>query len=159
MRKKMKKFADGGLSAAAMAGGLRDVEMAEKLARFGLQPGTENYRIGQKTIRSNQAKKDLQELLPSGKAIGSALREKLDPQTLVDAANPAGAATRRIAEAARDAKMPSSYSDASNMKKGGRVAAKGEHSVQKQSKRGAEMVKMARGGGIEIRGKTRGKMC
>lgn len=44
------------------------------------------------------------------------------------------------------------------MKKGGRIAAKGEHAVQKQSKRGAEMVKMARGGGIEIRGKTKGKM-
>jgi len=46
----------------------------------------------------------------------------------------------------------------SPMKKGGRIAAKGEHAVQKQSKRGAEMVKMARGGGIEIRGKTKGKM-
>ena len=44
------------------------------------------------------------------------------------------------------------------MKKGGRIAAKGEHAVQKQSKRGAEMIKMARGGGIEIRGKTKGKM-
>jgi hypothetical protein len=44
------------------------------------------------------------------------------------------------------------------MSKGGRLAAKGEHSVQKQSKRGAEMVKMARGGGIEVRGKTKGKM-
>lgn len=44
------------------------------------------------------------------------------------------------------------------MAKGGRLAAKGEHPVQKQSKRGAEMVKMARGGGIEIRGKTKGKM-
>ena len=44
------------------------------------------------------------------------------------------------------------------MKKGGRIASKGEHAVQKQSKRGTEMVKMARGGGIEIRGKTKGKM-
>ena len=44
------------------------------------------------------------------------------------------------------------------MAKGGRLAAKGEHPVQKQSKRGAEMVKMARGGGIEVRGKTKGKM-
>lgn len=44
------------------------------------------------------------------------------------------------------------------MAKGGRIASKGEHAVQKQSKRGAEMVKMARGGGIEIRGKTKGKM-
>jgi hypothetical protein len=139
MTKKMKKFADGGLSAAAMAGGLRDVEMAEKLARFGLQPGTENYRIGQKTIRSNQAKKDLQELLPSGKAIGSALREKLDPQTLVDATNPTVAVARRIAEAARDAKMPSSYADEmAGMKKGGKVKSAS-----------------ARADGCAIRGKTR----
>lgn len=41
---------------------------------------------------------------------------------------------------------------------GGRLSSKGEHAIQKQSKRGAEMVKMARGGGCEIRGKTKGKM-
>ena len=41
---------------------------------------------------------------------------------------------------------------------GGRMQSKGEHSVQKQSKRGAMAVKMARGGGCEIRGKTKGKM-
>ena len=51
------------------------------------------------------------------------------------------------------------------MKKGGRIASKGEHSVQKKSKRGAMVVKMANGGfvksadGIAKRGKTRGKMC
>jgi hypothetical protein len=59
----------------------------------------------------------------------------------------------------------------SALKAGGRIAAKGEHSVQKQSKRGAEMVKMAKGGlasghkaadGIAVRGKTKAmdvKMC
>jgi hypothetical protein len=51
------------------------------------------------------------------------------------------------------------------MKKGGRAMSKGEHSVQTKSKRGAEMVKMAKGGyvkaadGCAVRGKTRGKMC
>jgi hypothetical protein len=54
------------------------------------------------------------------------------------------------------------------LKKGGRIPAKGEHAVQKQSKRGAEVVKMcgggkmkkyAKGGGIEVRGKTKGKIC
>jgi hypothetical protein len=58
-------------------------------------------------------------------------------------------------------------SDLAKLKHGGRIASKGEHSVQKQSKRGAEMVKMksggmakkmAKGGGIEVRGKTKGKM-
>jgi hypothetical protein len=51
------------------------------------------------------------------------------------------------------------------MAKGGRIASKGEHAVQKKSKRGAEMVKMASGGmaskradGIAIKGKTVGKM-
>jgi hypothetical protein len=47
-----------------------------------------------------------------------------------------------------------------------RMASKGEHPVQKHSKRGAEMVKMAGGGlaaghksadGIAVKGKTKGK--
>ena len=37
-------------------------------------------------------------------------------------------------------------SNLSTLKSGGRIAAKGEHGVQKQSKRGAMMVKMNRGG-------------
>ena len=47
---------------------------------------------------------------------------------------------------------------------GGRLSSKGEHSVQKQSKRGAMVVKMASGGytksadGCAIKGKTKGKM-
>lgn len=69
--------------------------------------------------------------------------------------------------------------DLSKLKGGGmaRMTSKGEHSVQKQSKRGAEMVKMAKGGlasghksadGCAVRGKTRamapamkrgGKVC
>jgi hypothetical protein len=56
------------------------------------------------------------------------------------------------------------------MKEGGsmkRMASKGEHAVQKQSKRGAAMVKMAKGGlasghksadGCAVKGKTKGKM-
>lgn len=52
-------------------------------------------------------------------------------------------------------------------KKGGRIASKGEHAVQKQSKRGAEIIKMAKGGlasghksadGCAVRGKTRAMM-
>ena len=37
-------------------------------------------------------------------------------------------------------------SDMSKLKSGGRIASKGEHGVQKQSKRGAMMVKMRKGG-------------
>ena len=50
------------------------------------------------------------------------------------------------------------------MKKGGRIASKGEHPVQKQSKRGAEIVKMSGGGyvksadGIAKKGKTKATM-
>ena len=56
-------------------------------------------------------------------------------------------------------------SEMKGMKAGGRIPSKGEHAVQKQSKRGAEMVKMAKGGldgghkaadGIAQRGKTKG---
>jgi hypothetical protein len=60
----------------------------------------------------------------------------------------------------------SKKTDLSKLKGGGmaRMTSKGEHSVQKQSKRGAEMVKMAKGGlasghksadGIATKGKTR----
>lgn len=58
--------------------------------------------------------------------------------------------------------MAPAMGPASTMKKGGRIASKGEHSVQKKSKRGAEMVKMAGGGyvkaadGVAQRGKTKG---
>jgi hypothetical protein len=43
-----------------------------------------------------------------------------------------------------------------------RATSKGEHPVQKRAKQGAEMIKMARGGGVETKGKTKGKfitMC
>jgi hypothetical protein len=47
------------------------------------------------------------------------------------------------------------------MAMGGRLASKGEHSVQTKSKRGAEMPKMKKGGSIDgcaVKGKTKGKM-
>lgn len=61
--------------------------------------------------------------------------------------------------------------EAKGMKKGGyaaggRMASKGEHAVQKQSKRGAQMIKMAAGGlaaghksadGCAVKGKTKAK--
>ena len=59
--------------------------------------------------------------------------------------------------------MAPAMGPAPTMKKGGRIASKGEHSVQKKSKRGAEMVKMASGGyvkaadGVVQRGKTKAK--
>lgn len=59
---------------------------------------------------------------------------------------------------------PGKKTNLSKLKGGGmaRMKEKGEHAIQKQSKRGAEVVKMARGGGVEVKGKTKGKfitMC
>ena len=60
--------------------------------------------------------------------------------------------------------MPPTPAPTMPMKKGGRIASKGEHPVQKQSKRGAEIVKMAGGGyvksadGIAKKGKTKATM-
>lgn len=76
----------------------------------------------------------------------------------------------KTAMAIKSGKMsPSAYVKSEKedmMAKGGRIASKGEHAVQKQSKRGAQILKKggmckgyARGGGIEVRGKTKGKMC
>ena len=65
---------------------------------------------------------------------------------------------------------PGKKTDLSKLKGGGmaRMKEKGEHAVQKQSKRGAEMVKMASGGfvkaadGVATKGKTKARqitMC
>lgn len=49
---------------------------------------------------------------------------------------------------------PGKKTNLSALKKGGRIASKGEHSAQKQSKRGAVMVKMC-GGGMGMKGKKK----
>ena len=129
---KVKKMADGGLS---------DSEIADKLGRLGLKGGTADYMLGQKQLRSDRTSQGLEELLPSREKIGSALRGKLDPQTVADAANPVGAATRRLVDAAKDVKMPRSYADSSGMKKGGKVSSASK-----------------RADGCAVKGKTKGRM-
>ena len=47
---------------------------------------------------------------------------------------------RGMAKAGMQRKMPAGYAA------GGRIASKGEHPAQRQAKRGAQMIKMARGG-------------
>ena len=84
----------------------------------------------------------------------------------------AGSTAKRDAHAEKEGKIVAKHlaydKDMDMMAKGGRIASKGEHAVQKKSKRGAEIFcgggmskakKYARGGGIEVRGKTKGKMC
>ena len=80
----------------------------------------------------------------------------------------AGTTAQRDRHAEKEGKIVAkhaAYDKAMGMKSGGRIASKGEHSVQKKSKRGAEIIKMAKGGlamghksadGIAVRGKTRG---
>jgi hypothetical protein len=111
---KVKKMADGGLS---------DEEISDKLGRLGLKSGTSDYRLGQQTSRADRTAQELEDLLPSREKIGAALRSKLDPETVLDAANPVGAVARRVAGVAKEAKMPKSYADAGGMKKGGKVKA------------------------------------
>lgn len=49
---------------------------------------------------------------------------------------------------------PGKKTNLSALKKGGRIASKGEHKVQTKSKRGAEMIKMC-GGGMKKSGRGR----
>lgn len=128
--KKAKRYADGGLSDAGSDAGL------EKLKRLGLQPGTSDYRLGQKTLRSGKTAQELDDLLPSREKIGTALRGKLDPETVMDAMNPSGAISRRASNALKDIKTPKSYDE--SFKKGGKVSSASK-----------------RADGCAIRGKTR----
>lgn len=111
--KKMKKMADGGLT---------DQDISDKLARLGLQGGTRDYALAQKQLRAGKTAQELENLLPSREKIGSALRGRLDPETVMDTINPVGAIARRAAKAAEGAQMPRSYADAGGMKKGGFVS-------------------------------------
>lgn len=83
---------------------------------------------------------------------GQTMAKKVDPRV-----------ARMLTARTAVAQDPSKARTAAPMfAKGGRTESKGEHPVQTKSKRGAEMVKMARGGGVEIKGKTKGtmvKMC
>ena len=128
--KKTKRYAGGDLVEAGIEAG--------KLGRLGLKPGTADYRLGQQTLRADKTAQELEDLLPSREKIGSALRSKLDPQTVADMAMPQAAIARRVAESAKDVKMPKSYSEESSMKKGGKVKSAS-----------------ARADGCAIRGKTR----
>lgn len=154
----MKKMANGGLT---------DQEIVDKLGRLGLKAGTADYALGQKTLRADKTAQELEDLLPSREKIGTALRGRLDPETVADAVNPAGAVARRIAGASKDVQMPRSYADAGGMKKGGSVHAVDQvkkhasgfkHNSEQSSKHAAgfkphhEHVKAMCGGGM-----TKGK--
>jgi hypothetical protein len=130
-----KRYADGGLADVAEDAGLG------KLERLGLKAGTADYRLGQKTLREEKTAQEMEDLLPSREKIGSAMRSKLDPKTVAEMAMPQMAVARKIAESARDVKMPKSYS--ASFKKGGSVKSS----------------QLSKSNGIAQRGLTRGKMC
>jgi len=135
--KKTKRYAGGDLVEAGIEAG--------KLGRLGLKPGTADYRLGMETLRKGKTAKELEDLLPSREKIGSTLRSKLDPEIVMDVANPPAAIARRVAEASKDVKAPKSYDEeVSGMKKGGKV--------KKMAKGGSAS---ARADGCCIRGKTR----
>jgi hypothetical protein len=122
-----KRYADGGLADVLESGGT-----AKMLERYGATP---------KMDRVSKAERDLQDLLPSREKVGSALRSRIDPQTVADMVMPQAVVARKIAESAKDVKIPKSYSSESGMKKGGKVS------------------QLSKANGIAQRGKTRGKMC
>jgi hypothetical protein len=108
----------------------------KKMAGGGETGGLES------AVRDMKIKAELEDLLPSREKIGSALRSKLDPEVAAEMAMPQMAIARKIADTAKNAKMPKSYADASGMKKGGKV----KSSASK------------RADGCCVKGKTKGKM-
>jgi hypothetical protein len=141
----------GGTAKCYAGGGMIDDE--EAFGRAGMKAGIASYdRYGAPTPRDDYEYSDAMAKMKRLGVKPNSSDYRLGMKTL----------TRGTARKELEDLIPSrarSYDEMTGMKKGGRIAAKGEHSVQKRSKRGAEMVKMARGGGVEIRGKTRGKMC
>lgn len=156
----------------------KDFSEADKGRKFGTGGGVGITRGGQKQINKQQTR--------FGSVLGN---EKNVPNINLNkyiGKKEGGMATDKLkklfkgkesmkeelaeAKAIKSGKItPMEYAKGEKMeghKKGGRIASKGEHAVQTKSKRGAEIVKMAKGGlaaghksanGIAKRGLTRGK--
>ena len=150
---KGRKFGTGG-GVGITRGGQKQIN--KQVTRFGSVLGNEknvpninlNKYIGHK--EGGMATKEMKKLFKGKESMKEELAE---------------------AKAIKSGKItPMEYAKGEKMeghKKGGRIASNGEHPVQKQSKRGAEMVKMAKGGlagghksadGCAVRGKTRAMM-
>jgi hypothetical protein len=121
---KMRKFADGGLADAGFSAGSNKTGRTpeERALAIGLREGSPDFKLAVETLsrqkRNEKTAQEMQDLLPSREKIGSALRSKLDPQTVLDMAMPQAAIARRVAEVAKNAKMPKSYSEESGMSAG-----------------------------------------
>lgn len=137
----------------------KEFNAADKGRKFGTGGGVGITRGGQKQINKQETR--------FGSVLGN---EKNVPNINLNkyiGKKEGGMATESKKDLAQDKKMikkaigmhdkqehPGKKTNLSALKKGGRIAAKGEHAVQKKSKRGAEMVKMC-GGGMKKSGRGR----
>lgn len=165
----------------------KDFVAADKGKKFGTggrpdlqkvnKPKTDHGKLalfkegGMATKKLFGGKETYSEELKEAKAVKSG---KISPKQFVSGEKSEGhkeEASAKLAKQIKSGKMsPGAYAkmeskEPAGMKSGGRAMAKGMHSVQTKSKRGAEMVKMAGGGyvrsadGVAVKGKTKGKMC
>jgi len=146
MKKKMRKFQDGGETGFEDSGGM---EYLKKMAgRYAEQP-----KSGLDKLRS-----DLKSTGRAGMAGAKAAVESI----------PVVRGAKELASRIGQKSMPKSYDEEMGMKKGGMAKkkmmgggmtkmAKGG-GIESKGKTKGKMVKMAKGGGIEVKGKTKGKM-
>ena len=146
MKKKMRKFQDGGETGFEDSGGM---EYLKKMAgRYAEQP-----KSGLDKLRS-----DLKSTGRAGMAGAKAAVESI----------PVVRGAKELASRIGQKSMPKSYDEEMGMKKGGMAKkkmmgggmtkmAKGG-GIESKGKTKGKMIKMAKGGGIEVKGKTKGKM-
>jgi len=119
---KGKKFGGGGMATKMTKH--EDIKLDKKIVKKAVGMHDKQLHGGKKTNLSKLA------------AGGAAMSKKVDPRV-----------ARMLATRTASAQDPTKARVAAPMfSKGGRTAAKGEHPVQTKSKRGAEMIKMRKGG-------------
>jgi len=142
MKKKMRKFQDGGETARESYGG---IEYLKSLTR------AEQPKSGVDRLRS-----DIKATGRAGMAGAKAAAESI----------PMVRGAKELASRVGQKSMPKSYDEEKGMKKGGKVHSDIAKDKPMMKKVAAKAVKghekrmhgMARGGGVEVKGKTKGKM-
>jgi hypothetical protein len=146
MKKKMRKFADGGEAASESSSGM---EYLKKMAgRYAEKPKSDLDQL-----RSN--------IKSTGRGLASAAKSAAGATPMASGMR---MGLRGVENMAKD--MPKSYDEEMGMKKGGKVHSDIAKDKPMMKKVAAKAVKghekrmhgMAKGGGIEVKGKTKGKM-
>jgi hypothetical protein len=146
MKKKMRKFADGGEAASESSSGM---EYLKKMAgRYAEKPKSDLDQL-----RSN--------IKSTGRGLASAAKSAAGATPMASGMR---MGLRGVENMAKD--MPKSYDEEKGMKKGGKVHSDIAKDKPMMKKVAAKAVKghekrlhgMAKGGGIEVKGKTKGKM-